>query len=479
MTTSPEWESTSTEPPWIVQAVFDPDGEGSDFAYTIGLAELGLPELHIWARPSLGDDPGLDWRFTPRDLCGILNLLGGLLVDGELDVGSTLRRSADGGLATVELRVDPPGDREELGAYGVADGADVLPVRWSLSRPPIGPPRPVGDSVASAARERYDDLRARLQGTVSLPRGWALPDEPSFEVDQRLGPFTPLVLARAAHLGQADANTLADFLAVAELLDETGALSEPIVRGRALGRPVGRTEAFEQLHHFVDQLLDHWGKEFVSRRRWKAVVEQFYAPPPPDRRITRAEVDRQLRTLLHSAVEACLAGEVAFDVADEKLRLCSAGPWQAATTPDGRPGPEWHAPDEVLLRVQELVHTLSADQVRRIAVAHQRAVAVVTRRPSTTVRYGELVARLDALSLVSRAVLPPVLVTARPPGGPVSVPMTLDQVPVLGALFTDWLQCVTALLAHRARLPVQDIETFAEPFAEVVPDLGEMLASPL
>lgn len=478
MTTSPEWEST-TEPPWIVQAVFDPDGEGSDFAYTIGLADLGLPELHIWARPSLGDDPGLDWRFTPRDLCGILNLLGRMLVSGELGVGSTLRRSVDGGLATVELRVDPPGDREELEAYGVADSADVLPVRWSLSRLPVGPAQPVEDSVVAAARERYDDLRARLQGPVSLPRGWTLPDEPSFELDQRLGPFTPLVLARAAHLGQADADTLADFLAVAGWLDEMSALSEPIVRGRALGRPVGRTEAFEELHHFVDRLLDHWGKEFASRRRWKAVVERFFATASPGDGISRASLDRQLRTLLHVAVESCLAGELGFDVADEELRLCSAGPWQAVTARDGRPGSEWCAPDDVLLHVQELLDTLSPDQVRAIVAAHQAALAARAPGGSSAGRYAELAIRLDTLSLISRAVLPPVLVTAVPPGGPVSVPMTLDQVPALGALFTDWLQCVTALLVHRTSLPAHDFETFVEPFAHVLPDLGEMLASPL
>ena len=48
-------------PDWMVQSVFDPDGEGHDFAYTIGLFESGLPELHLWARPSLGEDPGEDW----------------------------------------------------------------------------------------------------------------------------------------------------------------------------------------------------------------------------------------------------------------------------------------------------------------------------------------------------------------------------------------------------------------------------------
>ena len=70
-------------PDWQVTAVFDPDGKGKDFAYTVGLFERELPELHLWARPSLGDDPGADWKFSPRDCCGILNELAWQLVDRE------------------------------------------------------------------------------------------------------------------------------------------------------------------------------------------------------------------------------------------------------------------------------------------------------------------------------------------------------------------------------------------------------------
>ena len=52
-------------PTWTVQSVFDPDGGGHDFAYTVGLDELALPELHLWGRPSLGEDPA-DWVPCPR-----------------------------------------------------------------------------------------------------------------------------------------------------------------------------------------------------------------------------------------------------------------------------------------------------------------------------------------------------------------------------------------------------------------------------
>ena len=74
-------------PDWQVQSVFDPDGEGHDFAYTIGLHERGLPELHIWARPPIGDDPGEDWMFSCNDRCRILNEVAWRLIDGEVRVG--------------------------------------------------------------------------------------------------------------------------------------------------------------------------------------------------------------------------------------------------------------------------------------------------------------------------------------------------------------------------------------------------------
>ena len=98
----------------------------------------GFPELHIWARPSLGQDPGYDWKLSANDRCRVLNDLGGMLVDGRLTVGSQVTRKYDAGQATVTFRVDPPGDPGQLEAYGVPPGVDVLPVLWSPQRPAEG-----------------------------------------------------------------------------------------------------------------------------------------------------------------------------------------------------------------------------------------------------------------------------------------------------------------------------------------------------
>src|SRR5512145_1938854 len=67
MTRQPAHDRLDITPFWKVQGVFDPQGGGADFSYTIGLWSRGSPELHLWARPSLGDDPGHDWAFSMRD----------------------------------------------------------------------------------------------------------------------------------------------------------------------------------------------------------------------------------------------------------------------------------------------------------------------------------------------------------------------------------------------------------------------------
>jgi hypothetical protein len=123
------------QPPfWTVQAVFDPDGLGRDFAYTIGMHSVGLPELHLWGRPTRGDDPAPDWKFSSRDLGALLNDFARMQLGGDLGVGSVIERSFDGGVARVRFEVGSPGDRTALEAFGIARGASVLPIPWALDR---------------------------------------------------------------------------------------------------------------------------------------------------------------------------------------------------------------------------------------------------------------------------------------------------------------------------------------------------------
>ena len=47
----PAREDLTREVFWEVQFVFDDDALTDNFAYTVGLADRGLPELHIMAAP--------------------------------------------------------------------------------------------------------------------------------------------------------------------------------------------------------------------------------------------------------------------------------------------------------------------------------------------------------------------------------------------------------------------------------------------
>lgn len=108
--------STSTIP-FMVQAVFDEEELGRDFAYTIGLHRFGRPELHLRSRPTHGDDPGgADWHLSMNDLGSILNRLGMSVLRREVAVGSKLDNACDGGATTLKMRLDPPEAAESLEA---------------------------------------------------------------------------------------------------------------------------------------------------------------------------------------------------------------------------------------------------------------------------------------------------------------------------------------------------------------------------
>ena len=91
VTTQPVHDRTDRTPTWTVQGVFDPDVKGQNFSYTIGLHDRGLPELHLWASPTDGDDPGEDWAFSHHDRCQILNELAFAVIDGRAGSGLNSR----------------------------------------------------------------------------------------------------------------------------------------------------------------------------------------------------------------------------------------------------------------------------------------------------------------------------------------------------------------------------------------------------
>jgi len=475
---NPPHETATVEPFWQVQSVFDPDGTGKDFAYTIGLHERGLPELHIWARPSLGEDPGHDWMFSNRDRCRVLNELAGMLVAGRLSIGSEVAREYDTGLAQITFRVEPPGDREQLEAYGVPPGVDVLPVLWSLQRAAEGPLTPLTPEAEGQAQALFLEISRGLDFAREAPPGWELPFMPWFDADQRFGPLTPVVLARAAQLWQADDDTLGDFLHAGTVVECGASLSGSMSMAIAVARPVGRRRQVEALHEAVHELADLMTERPAAQRRWTAALRSFDLElwDSLDRH-SRDNMRHNLAHVLHDLVGGCLMTEAVADEAPPSLLLEARGPWVSATRHEPvLTDPAWRAAPQVLDVVHGLLHRLDYETLTLIARIHRIAHE---RRVIGAGNFGDLCARLESWALTSAASCPwdPEL-----SGLPGWQPLLRALPGAVIAPMWDlghWATCVASALTHRARLSAEDVHTFAVPFATVLPQLEELLNTPL
>ncbi|MGB3412467.1 MAG: hypothetical protein WBA45_14865 [Microthrixaceae bacterium] len=117
-----------------VIAVFDPGGKGGDFAYTVGLANLGIAELHLWARPTHACDPAADFCLSAQDMGHLLNNWAGQHLDGDLDVGSTFTFDFDDGAAKGHFTASDLVPALSVDAFMAGDDTPVIPMRWSLER---------------------------------------------------------------------------------------------------------------------------------------------------------------------------------------------------------------------------------------------------------------------------------------------------------------------------------------------------------
>ncbi len=455
MTIRPAHHDLETDPPWKVQAVFDPDGLGGDFAYTIGLSGLGVPELHAYARPSLGDDPGPDWKFSCKDLCRLLNELGAKLVRGELTVGSTLDREYDGGLVRVRFQLDPPGDREELEAFGAPPHAEVLPVRWSLHRAPEGRLQPMTPEAAAWAAKEYDAIRYSI-GPVGGAPGWPLPDEPSFDPAQKYGPRSAVVLGRAAELWHASPEFLASLIgAASHVLLATGSLSCPATWAQSVARPAGRSAQVKRLHDEAHKLLVALENRRAWRRAIELVVGDAWLSAAGD---MRRSWRRHCGSLLADVVTAGLLVEAVADVAPVDLVVAGRGPLMGAGRSAGvAPGKEWFAAEEVMRVSDSLTERLDRRQVAAVGAAHLRAC-------EEDEEYGDLEDRLLGWALVSAAGMPDLSL-----GGVVQVPPG----------FQRWSAVLTSALTHRARLRAGEVTRLAQPMRALLPRLEQVLNEPI
>lgn len=483
MTTQPAHDRLSEAPWWTVQTVFDPDGGGADFAYTIGCHDRGLPELHIWARPDRGHDPGEDWMLSTSDRCHVLNELVRLLADGRLSVGETVTRVYDAGMATVELTVGGPGDREALEAFGIHPEAEVWAVSWSLTRPPEGPNAPLTDAAHERAAADFSAALDTVDHRFPLPAptGWDVPVRPTFEPDQAFGPRTPVVLARAAQVWRAGVGDLNALLHAAIDVDLSGSLTFPIAMAFSAARTAGRRPALERLQRAVDELEDWLTDAPVCRARWQELLISLYGSEPREGRDS-AVAHRSSARLLHDVVLSCLAVEAVADVLDDEWLLAGRGPYLAAL---GRPagelaGPEWSASPPVVRAVIDALRPLSAQELGSLALLHETAR---TGRVTEWESYPDVFAKLHGWSLVGPAGCPWAgALDGLPAWRPLLSPYCIDGVDVVLApfpLLQEWASCLTAAICHRARLSREEVEVFLEPPRELLPGLADLVNQPL
>jgi hypothetical protein len=449
------------QPWWIVNAVFDPEGTGSDFSYTVGLAGAGVPELHLWARPTLGEDPGLDWKFSQRDTCGILNRLAWRLLDGTLSVGDTWVETYDEGFVEAWFSVHAPVDAEDLDAFGARD-APVLPITWELRRPPLGDLRPMDPTAQAVAAAAYDDIAPRVQPMV-LPPEWDLPRVPTWDADQRFGPRTPLVLARAAQLSSASGD---DWVAIAEHVlvahDRVPFRYAGLV-ARAAAREPGRLPIVERVESAVEDLMAGFGETW-GFGQLAAVRAWFFH----DGRVT-PELEVAWRHVLDEITVAATTHLVVESVADllpERVTLLGQGVVLAALTPPGiAPDPRWRCSVSVDRAIADLVASAPLAALVDAAAAWDRALE------------GEASWPIRATSWTSAGCSRPVT-ELLDVASCVTAARALESRGLGLGVLQRWLTSLATVLAERAALAPHAVDRFVETSCRV-PGLVRLVNTPL
>lgn len=227
------------EPFWQVMLITDPDVSGTEFGYTVGLAQRGLPELHMWFRPTEGDDPGADFSLSGNDVGYLLNRTASELTAGALGPGSEFVQEFDSGHAFGRFRLGDPTDPGPLEAHQVETGAQVVPISWSLTRVPVGTPKEVSSVVSESIRmaaARWQSMLGEL-GCEFDPPG------ESTAADQEFGPWTPVVLRMRAALKVAGAGWAS--LMVDAYTEDIEELRRTAPVAQSVARAQGRLDAHQ------------------------------------------------------------------------------------------------------------------------------------------------------------------------------------------------------------------------------------------
>lgn len=451
------------EPWWLVTSVFDPDGTGSDFAYTEGLAAVGEPELHLWARPTRGDDPGLDWKLSPRDCCLILNQLAWRLLDGRLSVGDSWTEEYDEGFVTAHFSIGAPVDAASVDAFGAGD-APVLPISWSLRRPPVGPPRPMDPAARAAAESTYaQDVLMVGSEPRPVPPGWELPRKPRWDCDERFGPRTPSVLGKAARLWIA---TPVQWRDVVDYVVTAANQRLPISYARAVAlsaaREVGRVTALERLILEVGAAVDEFSREAGSEI-WGSLRDQYcHGLEDAEAGHAWSEVSTEVK----DALATFLVVEAAADLLPDRVVRLGQGVVLAALTPAGlAPDTRWQCGPVVDRAVSELVADTRVSALVEAAAAWDE------------IYWREGGAGFAILTWTSAGCSRPIFVVLDADRCDVASDLLRARGLGLGTLQV-WLTSLATVLAERVSIDQSVVDEFLRA-GRAVPGLKELVNTPL
>ena len=453
-------------PWWQVIAVFGHDVDhGTDFAYTVGLAERGLPEVHVPCRPSEGEDPAHDWRFSMHDMGRLLNDVAWRLVDGRLAPGDTWVEQYDAGLVEVRFRLDPAVEAEELEAFQ-AHPAPVHPLRWSLHRKPVGPLTALTPDVERRARDELAVLVERTPMTPirGVPSMWTVPAVPSWDPTQRWGPRTALVAASASRLLHCSAEELIGLVNLTFALDVRHLAGYPLVVARSAARDVGRSSALETLEDDVRELLAGLGTTWAvdawsATLAWLDEDEDDDGPFPPER----------LKEMLDLVITAYLATVAVADRLEVDEVIAGIGPLSVCfESPGTPPDPRWHAAPHVVDAVAGLVRAAGARATVDAALAwrQQDDDATADARGSLAVLACRSASMFPPFTEGCSATAPQLLVALSKAGLPAWV-------------LQEWLSTMAALLTHRALLGNEVAESVLRAGAPYIPRLADVVNQPL
>ena len=449
-----------------MQTVYDPEGLGRDFAYTVGLAERGVPELHLWARPSLCEAPGADWNLSLLDAARLLNKAAWRLLDGDLAVGSTWEHEYDAGFVTARFVVQEAVPAEEVEAFAAGD-VPVLPVRWSIERDPVAPLV----AMASDAQEEAERLHWQVLGQIDddrapTPPGWPGPVSLDWSAEQDFGPRTPLVLARAAQVWSAHQDRIIDHASNAIILNRRRQPGYAVLVARAAARPAGRVDVLDRVSEAATRLVadlgEGWGAGPYAALRDYMIGDMGDAPVED-----REAVMRGIRSALTEQVQALLVTEAAADLMPAWAVAWGQGPTLTALGPQGLPPEDrYRCSPEVGLAVRGLVTGCIIDDVVRASVAWHETQGCEAELWLETIR---ITGATHAPHIAE-------IVTPRVVSGIARVLREDHDLPLLTC--QAWLNALAAVLSERAGLDASVVEAFLASGPHV-PGLAALVDEPL